>query len=358
MNEEIVRPQKPPAPNRLSGASARSAFRSRLVAWFKKNGRDLPWRHTRDPYAILVSEMMLQQTQVATVIGYFSRWMQRFPDFAALASASEAEVLHAWQGLGYYSRARNLHRAARIVITEHEGQMPHDLDAIRALPGIGRYTAGAVATFSFDHSTPILDANIARVLTRLFDEQTPVDTANGQAVLWSIAEDLQPKKGAGVFNEALMELGALLCTPRQPKCLICPVRAFCQTKNPECLPVKKPRRKTVALTDECAFITRGGKVLLEQETGNRWRGLWKLPSIENRNSKFTNHPLLQLTYPFTHHRITLKVFAGKPPKRIGENQCWFDSAEGIPMPSPHRRALRQLLGSTACHSERGEESRK
>jgi A/G-specific adenine glycosylase len=321
-----------------------AVFRRKLVAWFRKNARDLPWRRQRDPYAVLVSEIMLQQTQVATVIDFFERWIKRFPDFAALSAASEADVLHAWQGLGYYSRARNLHRAAKIVMEKHRGNFPHDLDTIRTLPGIGRYTAGAVATFAFDASTPIVDANIARVLTRLLDFRQPIDTTAGREALWQAASRLVPKKGAGIFNEALMELGALVCLPR-PKCDACPVRGFCEARDPESLPVKKPRRKTVALTQRCAFIVSHGKILLEQQTSSRWRGLWTMPEIAKDKTQHAA-PVARITFPFTHHRVTLEVFRAHAPRTRTEKRQWFEigTVDQVAMPSPHRRVLRKLLG--------------
>lgn len=322
------------------------SFRSRLVAWFKKNGRDLPWRRGRNPYAVLVSEMMLQQTQVATVIGYFERWMRRFPDFSALAAASGEDVLHAWQGLGYYTRARNLHRAAQVVVERHAGKMPGKPDAIRALPGIGPYTAGAVAAFAFDRPVPVVDANIARVLARLFDIRKQIDTAPGRKEILEIAAALQPEKGAGDFNEALMELGALVCLPRKPKCAGCPVRPFCMADNPEELPLKKARRKTVALEENCAWIFKNGRVLLEQQTGPRWNGLWKLPQIRKPGRGIRNQEaLLRLDYPFTHHRVELAVFLQSAPKMPAKNQAWFpvEKLESAAMTAPHRRALRRLL---------------
>jgi A/G-specific adenine glycosylase len=316
-------------------------FRKSLIAWFEKSGRNLPWRRTHDPYAILVSEIMLQQTQVVTVLDYFARWMKRFPDFATLAGASEADVLAQWQGLGYYSRARNLHHAAQIVMRDHAGKMPATPDEIRTLPGIGRYTAGAVATFAFDVSTPIIDANIARVLARLLDLRTPIDSTAGQAVVWGEAEALQPAHNAGLFNSAIMELGALICLPRSPKCLICPVQKFCRATDPESLPVKKPRRKTVELTEQCALITRKDLILLEQQVGSRWRGLWKLPLLR---STTVRPPLLQFTYPFTHHRVTLSIFSEPSPEATAPLQCWFKIKEidNIAIAAPHRRAIMQL----------------
>src|SRR5205823_5096139 len=173
--------------NLLSNAAS---FRRVLLAWYRKNRRDLPWRRTRHPYTILVSEVMLQQTQVAAVVLYYNEWMRRFPDFATLAAASEREVLHAWQGLGYYARARNLRAAAEIVMAKHGGKFPRSVDAMRALTGIGRYTANAVATFAFNQSLPLVEANIARLLARILDLQIPIDTSAGRHALWVYAGTL------------------------------------------------------------------------------------------------------------------------------------------------------------------------
>ena len=321
-------------------------FRAALARWFGAHGRDLPWRRTRDPYAIMVSEFMLQQTQVVTVLDFYARWLARFPDFQTLAAASEADVLHVWQGLGYYSRARNLHRAAQHVVAHHGGALPDDLAAIAALPGVGRYTAGAVASFAFDRATPIIDANIARVLARLLDLREPIDTARGAEILWQTAEALLPARGGRLHNSALMELGALLCTPRTPQCPRCPVRAHCAAKNPASLPVKKPRRQTVALAEDCAWIIRDGALLLAQQTGPRWRGLWKLPALTTpaRAAKL----LLRLDYPFTHHRVTLSVFATPPPRATSAHQRWlpFGEIETLALAAPHKRAILRLLATS------------
>jgi A/G-specific adenine glycosylase len=320
------------------------AFHSALTDWFQQKGRDLPWRHTHDPYAILVSEVMLQQTQVATVIDYYQRWMVRFPDASTLAAAPENDVLHAWQGLGYYSRARNLHKAAQALVRDHGGTFPSDPEAIRALPGVGRYTAAAVATFAFDAPIPPVDGNIARVLARLLDFYEPVDSSAGLEHLWETATRWQPERGAGFYNEAMMELGALVCTPRSPVCETCPVEAFCAATDPELLPIKKPRRKTVLLDEHCAWALQDGRVLLEQQTGTRWRGLWRLPVLAKAGK---GTPLVTLDYPFTHHRITLRVFPFVMDS--GESRQWFSLADlaDVPMPAPHRRALKQLLRQAA-----------
>ncbi len=290
---------------------------------------------------------MLQQTQVVTVRDYYTRWLARFPDFTALAAASEDEVLHVWQGLGYYARARNLHRAAKQIATEHGGRLPDDLPAIAALPGVGRYTAGAVATFAFDRATPIIDANIARVLARLLNLSEPIDTKRGLEILWQTAEALLPARGGGrLHNSALMELGALLCTPRAPQCLICPVRDHCAAENPESLPRKKPRPKTVALAENCAWIVRDGQLLLEQQMGSRWRGLWKLPALATPPAGL--HLLLAFDYPFTNHRVTLSVYASPAPAALAPAQQWvpLSDIDTIALAAPHRRAIKRLAASS------------
>ena len=328
-----------------------SAFRRALTQWFKKNGRDLPWRRDTSPYAVLVSEFMLQQTQVATVIPYFERWMQRFPDFAALAASSEPEVLGLWQGLGYYSRARNLRRAAQFVVAQYAGDLPGALEAISGLPGVGRYTAAAIASFAFDRSVPTVDGNIARVIARLFDIQEPVDTASGQAAVWTAAESLLPEKSGRLYTSALMELGALHCTPRNPKCHICPVRQFCTTEEPQTLPRKKPRSRTIQLDEPCIWIRRGNHILLQQQTGRRWKGLWKLPRLETAPP---TAPLHESSYPFTNHRVNLRVFRGSDHDAARLASRWITLAEleSLPIAAPHRRAIRALLSIATSPTKR------
>lgn len=319
-----------------------TGIRTRVVAWFRFNGRDLPWRRTHDPYAILVSEFMLQQTQVATVIDYYERWMRRFPHFRSLAAAGETEVMQAWAGLGYYSRVRNLHRAAQQVVAEHGGELPNRPEVIAALPGVGRYTAGAVGSFAFDRRTPVVDTNVARVLARILDLRLPIDLAPGRERIWRTAQALLPLRRGREFNSALMELGALICTARAPRCLVCPIRGDCATPDPESVPVKKPRRKTVMLTEDCAWITEKGMVLLEQQTGRRWQALWKLPIASKLHA---TEPLVALTYAFTHHRVELRV--DREAARLARgSERWFplEMLDTIGLPSPHRRALERLLG--------------
>jgi A/G-specific adenine glycosylase len=319
-------------------------FRRELFRWFTRHGRELPWRRTHDPYAILVSEFMLQQTQVAVVIPYYHAWMRRFPDFAALATATETEALHAWQGLGYYARARNLRSIAQIVVEKHSGRFPKSPDAIRGLPGVGRYTANAVGTFAFNQSVPIVEANIARLLARLFNLQIPIDTSRGRETLWQRASELLPQRGARAYNSALMDLGALVCGPR-PNCIACPVRNFCRGEEPLTLPIKKARPSIRLQTEHHAFSVQRGRVLLEQSQ-DRWRGMWMLPRLATAPKR---KPLYTSKFPFTNHRITVTVFLQKAvtARSAKTVQRWFpmDELDSIPLPSPHRRALEFLIST-------------
>ena len=291
---------------------------------------------------------MLQQTQVATVIPYYHRWLSRFPDFTTLAAADESDVLHAWQGLGYYARARNLHAAAKAVVQQHGGAFPTAVDNIRMLPGVGRYTANAVATFAFDQPVPIVEANTARLLARLGNLQLRIDSAPGHEQLWSFAAAAVPKRNAGTYNSALMDLGALICTPGQPKCNACPVRQFCRAEKPATLPLKKARAQLKQLTEYHAFAARGGEVLLEQSS-DRWRGMWMLPRVSQPP---VSAPLLHRShFPFTHHRITLEVFESRPTSTSASHRWFaFDTLDSTPLPSPHRRALVALLTGRSAAS--------
>jgi A/G-specific adenine glycosylase len=315
------------------------SFRRRLLCWYGKDGRDLPWRRTRDPYAVLVSEIMLQQTQVAAVIPYYNEWLRRFPNLTALAQATENDVLHAWQGLGYYARARNLHSTAQSILANYGGKFPGSAVALEALPGIGRYTANAIATFAFDQSLPIVEANIARLLTRVLDCQQPIDSSPGRETIWQFASTLVPKRDARIFNSALMDLGALVCRP-QPKCSICPVRKFCRTTEPESLPRKKPRLAMKKLTESHVWIRHRGRILLQQ-SNSRWRGMWILPPARSTSGRAVHTSI----FPFTNHRITLQVFAQSSRKIDKITQRWIDidSIPSLPIPSPHHRAITDLL---------------
>ena len=261
-----------------------ASIRAPLLAWYGRERRDLPWRRTKDPYAIWLSEVMLQQTQVATVIPYWERFLARFPTVEALAKAPLDDVLAAWRGLGYYSRARNLHRAAQEVVARYGGRLPSSLEALLTLPGFGRYTAGAVASIAFGEEAPLVDGNVARVLSRLFEvEGLPGDRAR-EARLWELARALVKGEQPGDLNQALMEHGATVCRPESPLCLLCPVRKAClafQHGRVDELPPAKvrkaPKRLTLALAvwpheDTLLFARRAEKGL--------FGGLWELPAAE------------------------------------------------------------------------------
>jgi A/G-specific adenine glycosylase len=287
---------------------------------------------------------MLQQTQVATVIPYYEEWLQRFPDFHALAAASETDVLHAWQGLGYYSRARNLHAAAQTISRDHAGKCPATIEELRALPGIGRYTAHAIMTFAFDQRVGIVEANTTRLLARMFNVSSPVDSTRGRAMLWTHATRIVPRNSSGEFNSALIDLGATICLPRTPRCGICPARPFCKATNPLALPTRKPRPATQRLTERHAFAYQRGALLL-QRCQKRWQGMWMLPPLDDAPA---DQPALHLsTFPFTYHRVALQVFASSAKRSARKEQQWFSvsAIDTLPIPSPHRRAIKALLAT-------------
>jgi A/G-specific adenine glycosylase len=222
-------PPRSSAPSFLVDPLHATVFRRRLHAWFRTHSRDLPWRRTRDPYRILVSELMLQQTQVSRVLDFYRRFLERFPDLSSLAQARPTRVLNAWEGLGYYARARNLHKLAKQVTTTRDGVIPSEPLMLRELPGVGAYTAGAVASFAYEKRAALVDTNVARVLHRVFAPHVHPKSGKGLKELWSIAEQLLPRTGKVTWthNQALMELGALVCTARTPRCSACPVRRGC-----------------------------------------------------------------------------------------------------------------------------------
>jgi A/G-specific adenine glycosylase len=257
--------------------------RTRLVEWYEGAGRKLPWREDRDPYRILVSEMMLVQTTVAAVVPFFGRFLARFPDLTALAEAEEADVLKAWEGLGYYRRARQLQAAARAILSDHAGVFPDDPEAIRALPGVGRYIAGALLSFAFDRPAPIIEANTQRVLARWLAWEEDLKTTRSQARLWEAAGRLVPETGAGTFNQAFMELGALVCIPRTPLCLACPVSSECLSRKlgvQDRIPVTVPKAPQKEVSETCALVQREGKVLIvKRGAGRLWEHFWEFPTV-------------------------------------------------------------------------------
>jgi A/G-specific adenine glycosylase len=320
----------------------RTEFRLALKDWFQRHGRQLPWRETQDPYRVLVSELMLQQTQVAAVLPYYLRWLERFPTVTDLARADEAEVLRAWEGLGYYSRARNLHQCAKIIVDQRNAVFPSSVDELMTLPGVGRYTAGAVRSFAFNLAAPIVDGNVARVLSRILNIQTPIDEASGKALLWEAAENYAAADHPRLLNSALMELGALICLPRKPLCVICPIRSFCRAIDPESLPKKRDRPQIEVRKEAYFWSIRNHAILLAHNRGKRWRGLWTLPKLADPGAR---RPEITVIHPVTRFLIHLEVYRLDPPATFELDQKWirFDSLPDLPMPSPHRRAIKILI---------------
>jgi A/G-specific adenine glycosylase len=303
----------------------------KLLTWYRHHGRTLPWRDHPDPYAVWVSEIMLQQTRVETVIPYFEKWMGLFPTIRDLTYASEQDVLNAWEGLGYYSRARNLYKAAKIVVEEHDSKLPRDLDDLRALPGIGRYTVGAIASMAFGMDEPTLDGNLRRVFARLFDVTEPADVPAGEKILWALVVKHLPKGKAGDYNQALMDLGATICTPKNPGCSMCPIMEFCvASKNgtQKQRPVLKPKKAIPHYVHAAGVVSRVANpayvLLAKRPLGGLLGGMWEFP-----NGRVSGDAARELTkvlktgyrlkvrrkealglvkHAYTHFKITVHVF--------------------------------------------------
>jgi A/G-specific adenine glycosylase len=347
------------------------AARRRLLAWFAKHQRDLPWRRDRDPYRIWVSEAMLQQTQVATVVPYFERFLAALPTLHSLAQASEQEVLRLWEGLGYYRRARDLHRAARQLVTQQAGRLPDDPEVWRQLPGIGRYMLGAILSQAFDRPLPIVEANSERVLCRLFGQAADPRKGPTRRWLWQVAESILPRQRVGEFNQALMELGALICTPAAPQCGSCPLAAACVTRQlglQDQIPARGSRPEVVAVRESAVVVCRGPRVLLVQRPPHgRWAGMWEFPHGELAPGDSHERTALRLAeeagltvdlraeletirHGVTHHRITMVCFeaqhcAGAFRSSFYQKCRWLLPAElqDYPVSAPQRRLARLLL---------------
>jgi A/G-specific adenine glycosylase len=330
------------------------SFAQQLLNWYSQRARRLPWREQPDPYAVWVSEIMLQQTRIETVLPYFQRWMERFPNIEALANSSLQEVLASWEGLGYYSRAHNLHRAARMVVDNYEGKLPEDPATLRRLPGIGRYTAGAIASIAFGRDEPALDGNIRRVLARVFDVRQPARSPAGERILWELASQNLPAGQAGAYNQAMMDLGATVCTPRTPDCPACPLVELCQAHAlgvEEQRPVLTRRAETPHYTVTAAVIRRDEEILIAQRPlDGLLGGLWEFPGGkllpgEDLVSCLQREICEELgveidvgqavgvfRHAYTHFRVTLHAFTcklrnGSEPAAIQvKDLCWVKPA--------------------------------
>ncbi len=329
-----------------------AGFHKALRNWFAKHGKDYPWRRTTDPYAILVSEIMLQQTRIATVLGrgYYTGFLGCFPDVASLAAADDGALLKAWEGLGYYRRARMLRDAARAVMDKHGGCFPETLEELSHLPGIGPYTAGAVLSFAYNRAAPLVDGNVARVISRLMDFRDPIDNGPGKRRIREWAEQILDARHPRIHNSALMELGQTHCRAGTPDCDGCPVSAWCMARDPGRLPNKAAAAKITEVMEFALWATKGTKVLLHHESGARRNGLWKLP--ERQDKELAGLPLLITTrYTITRYRVTLLVHScggNHPAARAQADESWHDRSAlaALPMPAPYRRAIDGFLRAT------------
>ncbi|MFN9271818.1 MAG: A/G-specific adenine glycosylase [Planctomycetia bacterium] len=332
---------RPPAAGRVSPP---------LVAWYARARRDLPWRRSRDPYRVWVSEIMLQQTQVERVKVYFTRFIAAFPTVRMLAAADEDDVLRLWEGLGYYRRARQLHAAAKQIVAEHRGRFPRSLEGLRGLPGIGRYTAGAILSIAFDEPAPIVEATSRRVIARLFGHAARLDGPGGDAPIWEIAERLVPDEGPGTFNQALMDLGALVCTPDRPLCTQCPLVRLCvahHTGRTAAIPARAARRQTTDIREIAVVLRQGDRVLVERRgEGEWWAGLWDFPRAASPKSLAAFGPgkrrkLGRITHTVTHHKISLEIVEIAVPRttRKVANRAWVPVGKlaTLAMSAPGRR---------------------
>jgi A/G-specific adenine glycosylase len=380
-NAQLPLEDLPPAPARIeTRESAISRFAPALLAWFDRCGRKhLPWQQNTTPYRVWVSEIMLQQTQVATVIPYYTRFMARFPDVRALADAPIDEVLHLWTGLGYYARARNLHRAAQLIVTEHAGEFPDTLEAVQALPGIGRSTAGAILSLSRSQRHPILDGNVKRVLTRCFGIAGFPGQQNVERELWTIAEACTPHERVGSHTQAIMDLGATLCVRSRPLCPTCPLGEFCVARRENLqsvLPTPKPKKARPHRTEYAVLAIRGdGAVLLERRPpAGIWGGLWTFPQFDDREAAVAwmqtqkiDHEAMQkgvranrchlepYSHSFSHFDLTLHpivVRLAQPQNFVADvdKQCWYDPRQPaqIGLAKPSVDLIRQLTAAVAA----------
>jgi len=328
-----------------------SVFSQKVLAWFKKHGRkDLPWQQNISPYRVWVSEIMLQQTQVSTVIPYFDRFMKRFPTVKSLANAPEDQILHLWTGLGYYARARNLHRAAKIIVQEFKGQFPDTLESIQLLPGIGRSTAGAIVSIAFQKPAPVLDGNVKRVLARYL-------AVNNMDMLWNHAESFVPQKNPHHYAQAMMDLGAMVCTRTKPKCELCPLEKSCEASLTDRIsefPAKKaskvlPVKQTILLV----LKNKTGDVLLEKRPSKGiWGGLWSLPEFVDTDAIRQKYPSLKslktlqpFRHTFSHYHLDITPVEGVAllkPGEMAKNQGWFDMKK--PMKLGFSAPVKKILG--------------
>lgn len=349
----------------------------KLVAWFEENGRDLPWRKDYDPYHVWISEIMLQQTQMERGVAYFTRWMDRFASPEDIVNASEEEVLNLWEGLGYYSRAMNIRRAADVICQEHAGRIPDDVDALRALPGIGPYTAAAISSIAYNHPVPVVDANVERVMARLFDIDDPPKQAAIARRIRELAASIMPAGQARDFNQAVMELGALVCLPKKPRCSACPVSECCQAHALDIVlerPVPKKAATYIPIDVATGVLIHQGRIFIQKRpvTGV-WANLWEFPggSVESgetpaqavvreyaEETEFSLanvQPITVVRHGYTKYRVSLHCFyCGlngddvTPVLHAAQEYRWVrpERLRDFAFPAGHRKLIGQILNAT------------
>lgn len=332
----------------FSALEEKDQFREALGAWYSKVGKDFPWRRTNDPYRVLVSEMMLQQTQVTTVLskGYYTRFLEKFPDLPSLCNADDESLLKAWEGLGYYRRARMLRNTARAVVENHGGRFPDHEASLLTLPGIGPYTAAALMAFSFGKVSALVDGNVSRILSRLMDDSAPIDSSFAKRMHTDWAAELCDPSDPGRHHHAMMELGQNVCRPGLPACEKCPVAGFCKCSDPVTLPNKKPRVRITDVEENAVFVRdSAGRILLNQESGKRRNGLWKLP-LRAANQCRELQKIYESSYPITRYKVSLKVYSTTPENALhlepGDEWVTQERLELLPIAAPFRKALLQL----------------
>jgi A/G-specific adenine glycosylase len=334
---------------------ARNTLQRELLAWYRHNKRDLPWRRTRDPYAIWVSEIMLQQTRVAAAIPYYERFLARFPDVTSLASALESELLACWAGLGYYHRARNLQKAAREIVKA--GAFPSSYKEIRSLPGVGDYTAAAIASIAFDLPHAAVDGNVIRVLSRFFEDPADIASPSGRKHFTALAAQILAPDEPGTFNQALMELGATICLPRNPQCLLCPLASGCQArssgKQAE-FPIKSRERKVVDEKRQLLWIERGDKLLVWRRPSEAalMPGFWELPEACQIGSASIGRRLGSFRHTITFHRYVFEIFEADAPEACSSCK-WlsWQELERAPTSTIFKKA-RRIVTLARSHSSR------
>jgi A/G-specific adenine glycosylase len=357
--------------DRVSSTRKRAAIRRTLLRWFSREARDLPWRRTRDPYRIWLAEIMLQQTRVETVIPYYERLLKAFPTVRHLAAAGQDQVLKQWEGLGYYGRARNLHKAARTIVADRAGALPRTAEQWRQLPGVGPYTAGAIASIASDLAEPAVDGNVLRVLSRVFAIDDRIDEPATRRRITAIAAGLLPPGRAGAFNQALMDLGARICLPRRPACAACPVARYCdalrQGRQHE-LPVRRPGKAIPHHTIVVAAIRRRGRYLIgKRPTDGLLGGLWEFPGGKIEPGETHAQALARevreetgltirvgrriavVDHAYSHFSVTLHVYdcrlvSGRPTARFHTELKWVsrDQLDQYALPAANRRFLDKL----------------